>query len=238
MRSSTGRWVSGDDFYGREAELALLAERLRDGNHVLLTGQRRMGKTSIVRELGRRLEEDGWFSFFVDIEEAADPPDVVALVAQKVHDVRPLASRFAATMRRWVSSVDEVSAYDFRLKVRAGLSNSNWRRHGEELFNACATESKPVLIVLDELPIFLLRLLREEDGTKRTDEFLSWLRAVQQNVAGQGLSFIVSGSIGLVALTTRLGIPDRINHLSPFRLPPWNREASMAASASWPKATA
>ena len=124
MRSSTGRWVSGDDFYGREAELALLAERLRAGNHVLLTGQRRMGKTSIVRELGRRLEEDGWFSFFVDIEEAADPPDVVALVAQKVHGVRPLASRFAATMRRWVSSVDEVSAYDFRLKVRAGLSNS------------------------------------------------------------------------------------------------------------------
>ena len=227
VRSSTGRWVSGDDFYGREAELALLAERLGEGNHVLLTGQRRMGKTSIVRELGRRLQEDGWFSFFVDIEEAADPPDVVALVAQKVHDVRPLASRFASTMRRWVSSVDEVSAYDFRLKVRAGLSNSNWRRHGEELFDACATESKPVLIVLDELPIFLVRLLREEDGTKRADEFLSWLRAVQQNVAGQGLSFVVSGSIGLVPLTTRLGIPDRINHLSPFRLPPWNREASI-----------
>lgn len=54
MRSSPGRWVQGNDFFGREAELALLSERVADGNHVLLTGQRRMGKTSLARELGRR----------------------------------------------------------------------------------------------------------------------------------------------------------------------------------------
>ena len=228
MRSSTGRWVDGDDFFGREAELALLAERLADGNHILLTGQRRMGKTSVVRELGRRLEGEGWLFFFVDIEEALAPPDVVALIAQKVHRVRSLRSRFAATMSRWVSGVDEIGAYDFRLKVRAGLSNSNWRRHGEELLEACATEPQRVLIALDELPIFLLRLLREQDGQKHVDDFLSWLRAVQQNVAGRGLSFVVSGSIGLAPLTTRLGIPDRINHLSQFRLPPWNRETCIA----------
>ena len=40
MRSSTGRWVSGDDFFDREAELRILESRVRDRNHVLLTGQR------------------------------------------------------------------------------------------------------------------------------------------------------------------------------------------------------
>ena len=39
MKSSTGRWVSGDDFFDREPELRLLESRVRDGNHVLLTGQ-------------------------------------------------------------------------------------------------------------------------------------------------------------------------------------------------------
>ena len=58
MKSSTGRWVSGDDFFDREPELRILENRVREGNHVLLTGQRRMGKTSIARELGRRLAED------------------------------------------------------------------------------------------------------------------------------------------------------------------------------------
>ena len=39
---------------------------------------------------------------------------------------------------------------------------------------------------------------------------------------------MVSGSIGLTPLATRLGIADRINYLDPFRLGPWNREMSIA----------
>ena len=156
----------------------------------------------------------------------AHPQDVVALVAQQLHSVRPLASRFASTMARWAANVEEVSAYEFRLKIRAGLDAGNWRRHGEELFEACANEPKPVLIVLDELPIFLLSLLRLERGQIQVDEFLNWLRAVQQNVAGRGLTFIASGSIGLVPLTSRLGLPDRINHLHTFRLQPWTHDTS------------
>ena len=60
MKSSTARWVSGDDFFDREPELQVLESRARDRNHLLLSGERRMGKTSILRELGRRLEERGW----------------------------------------------------------------------------------------------------------------------------------------------------------------------------------
>ena len=51
MRLATGRWVSGDDFVDRESELRVLDARVRAGNHILLTGQRRMGKTSIARVL-------------------------------------------------------------------------------------------------------------------------------------------------------------------------------------------
>ena len=70
MNSATGRWVSGDDFFDRKRELRILETRVRDRNHVLLTGQRRMGKTSIVQELGRRLQGDGWIFLFVDVEGA------------------------------------------------------------------------------------------------------------------------------------------------------------------------
>ena len=60
MRLSSGRWVSGDDFIDRTAELHSLESHVQDRNHILLSGQRRMGKTSIVRELGRRLQAQGW----------------------------------------------------------------------------------------------------------------------------------------------------------------------------------
>ena len=102
MQSSTGRWVSGNDFFDREPELQILETRVRNGNHTLLTGQRRMGKTSIARELGQRLEADGWVFLFTDVEGATDPEDAVAGIAQAAHPVRPISSRFAAGMRQWI----------------------------------------------------------------------------------------------------------------------------------------
>ena len=228
MRSSTGRWVSGDDFFGREGELRVLEARVRDHNHLLLTGQRRMGKTSIARELGRRLESKGWVFLFADVEGATCAEDVVVSVAEAVHPVRSISSQIATGMRRWLSeSVEEVSALEFRVKIRAGLNAGSWRTFGEKLLGECAKHDKPVLLVLDELPIFLKRMLGEPGGKRRVDEFLSWLRGALQAVGDGSLSLIVSGSIGLRPLVHRLGIPDRINYLESVRVGPWDRETSV-----------
>ena len=230
MNSSTGRWVSGDNFFNRERELRILETRVRDRNHILLTGQRRMGKTSIARELGRRLETKGWIFLFVDVEGATCAEDVIADIAQAVHPIRPITSRVVrvgTAMKRLFGRVEEIGAYDVSVKFRAILNAGNWRRQGEELLRHCAARKQSVLLVIDELPIFLKRVLRDEDGFQRVDEFLSWLRGVLQDIEDGSLVLIVSGSIGLTPFVNRLGIPDRINHLEPFRLGPWDRDTSI-----------
>lgn len=227
MQSSTGRWVSGDNFFNRDPELQLLKSQVGAGNHVLLTGQRRMGKTSVARELGRRLESEGWASLFVDVEGAACPEDVIADVAAAVLPIRSISSRFADTMKRFVGeNIEEIRASEFRLKIRAELSG-RWRRYGAELIESCASHDRPVLLVIDELPIFLMRMLRDDEGARRVDEFLSWLRGLFQGFGRKSPVLFVSGSIGLAPLVQRLGIPDRINYLYPFRLGPWSRQASV-----------
>ena len=131
-------------------------------------------------------------------------------------------------MKRWLTEgVEEISAADFRVKIRAGLNAGSWRRHGRQLLRACTAQDRPVLLVIDELPIFLKRMLRDDGGARRVDEFLSWLRGELQRIGDKPLVLIVSGSIGLGPLVKRLGIPDRINHLDPFRLGPWDRQTSV-----------
>ena len=92
MKSNIGSFVVGDDFHGREAELGALLRRVRDRNHVLLSGQRRMGKTSIARELGRRLESEGWATVFADVENAASPEDAIAELARGSYPVRTIVA--------------------------------------------------------------------------------------------------------------------------------------------------
>ena len=229
MRLSTGSWVSGDDFFDREHELSLLQEKIRDHNHILLTGQRRMGKTSLAQEIGRRLEADGWNFLFANIEGANREEDVVAEIARSVYGNQGILARFGRSAKRWIKeNIDEVSAYELRVKVRATLNSTNWQQRGADLFHACAEDAQPVLLVIDELPIFLKRLLRQSEGLSRCDLFLSWLRGVSQELGTDSPVLLVSGSIGLEPLVRRLGIPDRINHFYSFRLNPWDRNASVA----------
>ena len=228
MRPTAGRWVSGDDFFDREGELRILESHVRDHNHLLLTGQRRMGKTSIARELGRRLEAKGWIFLFADVEGSTCPEDAVATIAKETYPIRSIASRLGRGVKEWIGeNIEEVGAHGFRAKIRAGLNAGNWRRLGEKLLQECADQDAPVLLVIDELPIFLKRMLHDDGDARRVDEFLSWLRGAIQSLGDEGPVFIVSGSIGLQPLVHRLGIPDRINHFYPIRLQPWDRATSV-----------
>ena len=60
------------DLVGREGYIRRIAERLEDGNHVLLAGPRRIGKTSIILEVSRRLRRRGALTAYVDCLGATD----------------------------------------------------------------------------------------------------------------------------------------------------------------------
>lgn len=228
MRPTAGRWVSGDDFFDREPELRVLESHVRDHNHVLLTGQRRMGKTSIARELGRRLEADGSIFLFADVEGSTCAEDAVAAIAKETYSTRSIASRLGHSVKDWLGeNIEEVGVHGVRARIRAGLHAGNWRQLGEKLLQHCADQDAAVLLVIDELPIFLKRMLHDDGDAKRVDEFLSWLRGAIQALGDQGPVLIVTGSIGLHPLVNRLGIPDRINHFYPIRLQPWDRTTSV-----------
>jgi hypothetical protein len=68
MKNITGPSVSGADFFGRERELEQLGSAVKDGNHVLLSAPRRIGKTSLVLRLVDVLKEEGWRSFRCDVQ--------------------------------------------------------------------------------------------------------------------------------------------------------------------------
>ena len=226
MRPLAGAPVTGVDFFDRDEELRLLEAKVRGGTHVLLAGQRRMGKTSVAKELGRRLQADGWAFIFVDIEDAASPQDVIRDIAKAAHGVADV-SRFVAAFGHWIKdSFKRLGAFKVGLKLR-NTDAHGWRRQGEALIRASADHKRGVLLVLDELPIFLSRLLTQKEGVPQARLFLRWLRGVRQQYAGSSFVLMVSGSIGLAPMVARMGMPDSINDIYSFRLRPWDRHKSV-----------
>lgn len=235
-------WVSGDRFFNREAELEVLRERVRNGTHTLLTAQRRMGKTSLVRELLRRLDvERDFATVFVDLEAANDPADAVAEIAIRAKPVqtvwRRIQSFFGNHLRNVRGHIDEVALSELKVKLRAGIDAGNWQHQGDQVFAALASSEKPVVLAIDELPILVNRLLKGADyrvtseRKAATDELLAWLRKNAQDHRG-AVILILSGSVGLEPILRQAGLSAHANIYSPLELHPWSHETSSRCLAT------
>ena len=229
--------MDGDRFFDREAEIEALMERVRDGAHTLLTAQRRMGKTSLVRELLRRLNKEGDFAtVFVDLEAANDAADAVAEIAIQAKPVQKawdrIASGFANRLGDIRDHIEEVGLADLRVRLRAGIDAGSWQRRGDQVFEALAASEKPVVLAIDELPILVNRLLKGQDyrgspeRREAADQFLSWLRRNGQTHRDK-VCMIISGSVGLEPILRQAGLSAQANIYAPFELHPWSQETSM-----------
>ena len=236
IRKGGSNWVDGENFFDRETELEALEERVREGTHTLLTAQRRMGKTSLVRELQRSLSGTGEFEVvFVDLEAAADPADAIAEIGIQVKPVRTAWNRiitdFANILGNSFGRIEELSVADLKVKLRAGIDAGNWPQRGDAIFAALADSDRRVVLAIDELPILVNRLLRGEtgrmtpDGKREADAFLSWLRKLGQAHRDR-VTLILSGSVRLEPLLKEAGLSAQVNIFSPYDLKPWSKETA------------
>ena len=235
----SSNWVDGDRFFDRESELRLLRERVENGVHTLLTAQRRMGKTSLVRELLRQLAAEGEFTtVFVDFEGAMDAADAVAEMATQARPLQSVRQRITSWLSHSVrGNVEELGVSEFRVRLRAGLDAGNWQRIGDQVFEALASSDRPVVLAIDELPILVNRLLKGHEyrvSPERlavTDGFMGWLRKCCQTYQGR-ICLIISGSVGLEPVLSQARLSAHANIYTPLELTPWPHDVGVDCLAA------
>ncbi len=238
LKKAESNWVDGDRFFDRDGELGVLRARAENGTHTLLTAQRRMGKTSLVRELLRRLKEEGRFeTVFVDLEDVRTAADAVVEIGVESRHVHGAWDRIRSGFANVLRGIDELAVAEVRVKLRAGIDPGNWRQKGDAVCAALAKDERPVVLALDELPILVNRMLKDHHyritpaGKRDVDEFLSWLRKIGQDHRDR-IGLILSGSIGLEPILHQAGLSAHANIFSPLELKPWDEKTALGCLAA------
>jgi hypothetical protein len=222
-----------DRFWNRDAEIKLFIQYLDEGASMYLVAQRRIGKTSLMREVARRIGHR-YTCLHVDLQDASSPLDFVAALSAATHPHKTLWAKtrevFGNVVGLAADVVETLQIQEIQLKIREGLLQGNWESKGAQLLAGLAASEQPVVVFMDEVPVMVNRILKGPDSdaleitperVAATDAFMSWMRA--QSIRHNGkIRFVVTGSIGFEPILRQAGLSATINNFRAFGLDPWS----------------
>ncbi len=89
LKQAHGNYVEGDRFWGREDDLRLFQKKIHEGAHQVLLAQRRMGKTSLMKETARLLSES-YTCLYVDFQKCRDSADAMVELSKAIYPHKKL----------------------------------------------------------------------------------------------------------------------------------------------------
>lgn len=223
LENVIGKPVVDQNFFGRDAELQEL-QAITEREHVLLLAPRRVGKTSLLQALVRRVDNDGSaIGVYVSVAAATNESQFVQAVTNAIYATghgrklkRGLVAR-ALGLGRGVKSV-KIAGSGVDLETRA----HPWQDDADRAFEPVFASELPLLILIDELPLLVLALANADPSGARARAFLQWFRNLRQHPRGAAmLRFVLAGSIGLDNVTRRHRLTDTINDLRVLPLGPF-----------------
>jgi hypothetical protein len=224
MRTVIGSPVEGEDFFDRESERRRMW-RLLDSDSLLLLAPRRIGKTSLMRKLCAEAGDQGFRAFALSFAACPDELACVRELSKALAAAEPtLVKSVQGTLKGLLPSIKSLKLGPLGIELASG-ETADWRALGEALARSIGDLDGRWLIAVDEVPVFLLGLLKRNDGLERVRGFLYWWRDLRQQHHAD-IRWILAGSIGLDTVAARHGIGDTVNDLVPAPLGAFDSETS------------
>jgi hypothetical protein len=227
MLMKLGGIADGDAFFDREGERQDLWRHL-EGDHVVLSGPRRLGKSSLLKRLADEAAGQGLLARLVDVGGVETPAAFIDALDRAFPD-ETIAGHLRGAgeaVGRWIARLRKLD-----VKLPGGLGggmelqappDAAWSQAARRLRGRLS--EAPVLLLVDEVSVFLEKALaRDQPDTIR---LLEWLRPWRQQ-GGLACRFLFSGSIGLNALLARHGLGTQFNDCFDFRLGPFKDRAAL-----------
>ena len=204
-------------FFDRENERRVLWGLFMEGRNVLMLAPRRVGKTQLLNKLLEEGQEKGYRTILLDVEGRREEKDFFhefcSAIQEEIGTGTVLLAAFTQRFRQAVQGKDSFKDW------RELLLHSDWTEFAHHLLGELDKEKEGNwLILVDELPIFVLALL-DSGGRDRVRDFLYGLRRLCQKF--RNVRWLFTGSIGLDAVCRRESVEGALVDLELFELNPF-----------------
>lgn len=212
ISNKVGPPVTGDDFYGRSKELAHAHEYLDTNHSLVLSAPRRIGKSSFAKRLVADKESTGWTCVYIDLEGIQSQEEFLNTLIRKFDGTKiwsqaaEAAGGFINRLFEGVKGIGPVKLDYSRLEVSQNLYTS---------LSDAIDHTKNTLIVIDELPLFLNIIDKEDPSHNSVGFLLNWFRSLRQ-VSETKIRWIFCGSVGLHNFTGMRNLSMTINDMVSF----------------------
>ncbi len=217
ITNKIGAPVTGNDFFGRTKEIAKATRYLDEKQSLLLSAPRRIGKSSLAKKLIANKVIEGWKCVYIDLQGVASTEDFLRILIDSFTGAG-IMQKTQKKVKDFISSVftvtDNIELGPLKINLAHPLSAETIYNRMSHIF----AHQQDCLIVIDELPLFLGKLIGKEGENLKDVEFLlSWFRSIRQ-LDDSRLRWLFCGSVGLRNFTTHYGISQTINDLVDFKL--------------------
>lgn len=176
-------------FTDRAEELALVLDTMRDRGRLVLFGERRMGKTTLLRRAAEKLEEEGGTAIYVDLWQRVDAADINRKILGQLPARWLLGERAQQLLHTLRGLVQLSVGRDGRpkLSLSGGGAQGEPRSTLERILLAidevAARADGPVAILLDEF----------QEIESKVEGGAPLLRGIMQESAAA--AYVLSGSV-------------------------------------------
>ncbi len=213
MQNIVGAPVTGDNFYGRSKEIKRALGKLKDGNSLILSAPRRVGKTSFSKKMIELLENEDWMGIYINMEHLKDEMALYNELADKLYDKRSTYERISRGAKSFLENIS-FSIKDASFKYLDPNARNTIRKNILQIINDKDRNGR-ILFVFDELAVFLNEISNKGQNPEEAKSFLNWLRSVRQESSEKAV-WIFSSSISIENYLSKYDLSSTTNDMLPF----------------------
>ena len=177
------------------------------GASLLLSAPRRVGKSSFSKKVIKTAEENGWKTLYLDLQGIGTESEFVKLFKDNIESAK-----------WWSKAGNNILKFFKSIELPEGRINTDiWRNDTYGRMKQLIENTGDILIVVDELAIFLEHLIKQENGKEKVEFFLEWLRKFRQ-VSGTKVRWIFCSSVGIENFASMHQLSKHFNDVHPFSI--------------------